>query len=76
MHLAIKTFLMVVDMTDDEDAPTASYQTDITLRAWYGVKLVRHVLEIRDGKLISSPELTSSGTRDAIAVPDGSPSQR
>ncbi|KAF9788067.1 TPR-like protein [Thelephora terrestris] len=37
--LAIRTFLMVVDMTDDEAAPTTSYQTDITLRAWYGVKL-------------------------------------
>jgi len=37
--LAIRTFLTVVDMTDDEEAPTTSYQTDITLRAWYGVKL-------------------------------------
>lgn len=37
--LAIRTFLTVVDMTDDEDAPITSYQTDITLRAWYGVKL-------------------------------------
>jgi tetratricopeptide (TPR) repeat protein len=40
IHLAIRTFLMVVDMTDDEDAPITSHQTDITFRAWYGVKLV------------------------------------
>ena len=46
MPLAVKTFLMAVDMTDDEDAPITSYQTDITLRAWYGVKLVRRVPEI------------------------------
>lgn len=74
--LAIKTFLMVVDMTDDEDAPVTSYQTDITLRAWYGIKLVRDIREIRGGKLIASTELTPPDTRHAIAVPDGSPSQR
>ena len=44
--LAIKTFLIAVDMTDDEDAPITSYQTDVTLRAWYGVKSVRHMLEM------------------------------
>ena len=73
--LAIKTFLMAVDMTDDEDAPVTSYQTDITLRAWYGVKLVRHIREIKERKLMTSPELTSSGTRHTIAIPDSSPSQ-
>lgn len=52
--LAIRTFLMVVDMTDDEDAPTTSYQTDLTLRAWYGVKLVRRVRVARSGKLNGS----------------------
>lgn len=52
--LAVKTFLMAVDMTDDEDAPITSHQTDVTLRAWRGVKLVRHVLEMRGGKLTAS----------------------
>lgn len=68
MPLAVKTFLMAVDMTDDEDAPVTSHQTDITLRAWYGVKLVRHTREIRDKKLMTSPELTSSGTRHTITI--------
>jgi tetratricopeptide (TPR) repeat protein len=48
LPLAVKTFLMAVDMTDDEDAPVTSHETDITLRAWYGVKLVRHIREIMD----------------------------
>ncbi|KAF9653693.1 TPR-like protein [Thelephora ganbajun] len=39
MPLAVKMFLVTVDMTDDEDAPITSYQMDVTLRAWYGVKL-------------------------------------
>lgn len=47
--LAIRTFLMVVDMTDDEGAPITSYQADITLRAWYGVKLVRMMQVARGG---------------------------
>ena len=47
--LAIRTFLMVVDMTDDEDAPITSDQTDITLRAWYGVKLVCRIQVTRGG---------------------------
>ncbi|THH18880.1 hypothetical protein EW146_g2175 [Bondarzewia mesenterica] len=40
--LAIKMFLMVVDMTDDVgDAPVKdSIPTGITVRAWYGVELV------------------------------------
>jgi len=59
MPLAVKTFLMAVDMTDDEDAPVTSHQTDITLRAWYGVKLVRHIHKIKDRRLMTSPELTS-----------------
>ena len=76
MPLAVKTFLMAVDMTDDEESPISSYQTDITLRAWYGIKLVRHVPELRGGKLTSSPELTSDDIRHTIAVSNGSPSQR
>jgi hypothetical protein len=39
--LAVKMYLVVVDMTDDEDAPIKSIPTDVALRAWYGVKLVR-----------------------------------
>lgn len=74
--LAIKTFLMAVDMTDDEDAPITSYQTDVTLRAWYGVKLVRHILETRDGKLMTSTELTPAGIRHTITISDSCPSQR
>lgn len=41
--LALKTFLHVVDMTDDDDgdlAPSDSIPTGITLRAWFGAKLV------------------------------------
>ena len=72
--LAVKTFLMAVDMTDDEDAPITSYQTDITLRAWYGVKLVRYMCEMRDRKLMASPELTPPGQR-RIVFPDSSPGQ-
>ena len=76
MPLAVKTFLMAVDMTDDEESPITSYQTDITLRAWYGVKLVRHVPELRAGKLISSPVFTLHDIRHTIAVSNSSPSQR
>ena len=75
MPLAVKTFLMAVDMTDDEDAPITSYQTGITLRAWYGVKLVRRVPEMRSGKLTTSAELTPPDIRRTIAVSDSSPSQ-
>ena len=41
--LALKMFLHTVDMTDDDDgdlAPSDSIPTGITLRAWFGVKLV------------------------------------
>ena len=40
--LALKTFLHVVDMTDDDEGvPQDSIPTGLALRAWYGVKLVR-----------------------------------
>ncbi len=42
--LALKMFLQTVDMTDDDDgdlAPSDSIPIGITLRAWFGVKLVR-----------------------------------
>ena len=45
--LALKTFLQAVDMTDDDDgdlAPSDSIPMGITLRAWFGVKLVRLAL--------------------------------
>lgn len=74
--LAVKTFLMAVDMTDDEDAPITSYQKDITLRAWYGVKLVWRALETRGGKLMTSAEPASPDNGHTIAVSDTSPSQR
>ena len=73
--LAVKTFLMAVDMTDDEDTPVTSYQTDITLRAWYGVKLVRHIHEIENRKLMTSLELTSPGAQHPIAISDSSPNK-
>lgn len=40
--LAIKMFLTVVDMTDGDDCepPGESAPVGITVRAWYGVKLV------------------------------------
>ena len=40
--LAIKMFLTVVDMTDGDDSepPVESTPLGITVRAWYGVKLV------------------------------------
>jgi len=75
MPLAVKTFLMAVDMTDDEESPITSYQTDITLRAWYGVKLVRHLPELRRGKLTSSPESTPHDIRHTVAVSDNPPNK-
>lgn len=41
LPLSIKMFLVTVDLTDDEDSPIKSLPADVTLRAWYGVKLVR-----------------------------------
>lgn len=38
--LAIKWFLLVVDMTTDEDAQKTKPE-GITVRAWYGISLVR-----------------------------------
>lgn len=42
--LSIKMFLTVVDMTDADDTVSLvdSTPTGITVRAWYGVKLVSH----------------------------------
>jgi hypothetical protein len=37
--LAIKMFLLVIDMIDD-DVPKTSVPTGIAVRAWFGVKLV------------------------------------
>lgn len=75
MPLAVKTFLMAVDMTDDEESPITSYQTDITLRAWYGVKLVWHVSELRGGKLTNSLEFTPHDIRHTITISNSTPSQ-
>lgn len=39
--LAVRLFLNVIDMTDaDSDAPADSIPEGITVRGWYGVKLV------------------------------------
>ena len=56
--LALKTFLQVVDMTDDDDgdlAPSDSIPTGITLRAWFGAKLVR---SLSYGIVLEVPVLT------------------
>lgn len=73
VHLAIRTFLVVVDMTDDEDAPITSHQTDITLRAWYGVKLVCRMQAARGGKLTTFAEPTPPNIRPTVAIPDPAP---
>lgn len=76
LPLAIRTFLMVVDMTDDEDAPIGSYQTDITLRAWYGIKLVCRTQEARSRRLTTSIELTPPHNGRTVALSDLTPEQR
>ena len=42
LPLALKMFLMVIDMTDEDDTGSLAESTPfgITVRAWYGVKLV------------------------------------
>lgn len=49
--LAVKMFLMTVDMTDESDPP--STPTGINVRAWYGVKLCSR-------RLISEPRLSAA----------------
>jgi tetratricopeptide (TPR) repeat protein len=74
--LAVRTFLLAVDMADDEEAPITSHQTDITLRAWYGVKLVRKRRAARGRKLMTLTELTlADDIRNTIAVSDCTPEQ-
>jgi len=51
--LAIKMYLVAVDMTDDEDSPVKSIPTNVTLRAWYGVKLCTNRLS-KDSRLSNS----------------------
>ncbi|TBU37051.1 TPR-like protein [Dichomitus squalens] len=65
--LALKTFLHVVDMTDDDDgdlAPSDSIPTGITLRAWFGVKLCTR-------KLITEPR-SASNSASKTAPPNTS----
>lgn len=73
--LAIRTFLLVVDMTDDEDAPITSYQMDITLRAWYGVKLVCRTRVARDGQLTAFAEPAPLHIGHTVAISDLAPQQ-
>ncbi|KAI0767474.1 TPR-like protein [Fomes fomentarius] len=61
--LALKTFLHVVDMTDDDDgdlAPSDSIPIGITLRAWFGVKLCTR-------KLITEPRSATSSASQTQA---------
>ncbi|PCH36887.1 TPR-like protein [Wolfiporia cocos MD-104 SS10] len=61
--LALKMFLVTVDMTDDEDGPVPpqdSIPTGLTLRAWYGVKLCTN-------KLITEPRSMSSSASNTLA---------
>ena len=50
--LALKTFLHAVDMTDDDGdgdlPPRDTIPTGLTLRAWFGVKLVSVVFPLAD----------------------------
>ena len=39
--LAIRLYLTAVDKSDADDAPADSIPEGVTVRAWYGVKLVR-----------------------------------
>lgn len=46
ISLSLKTYLQVVDMTDDDDddvPPIDTIPTGLTLRAWFGVKLVSNI---------------------------------
>lgn len=60
--LAIKMFLMVVDMTvEDDDAQTKnSTPTGITVRAWYGVELSAKRLQKEPNLMSNSPSHTSA----------------
>lgn len=61
--LALKIFLVAVDMTDDDDGPVPpqdSIPVGLTLRAWYGVKLCTR-------RLITEPRLVSSSASQTAA---------
>ena len=74
--LALKTYLQVVDMTDDDDEdvpPIDTIPTGLTLRAWFGVKLVSHcpkcthcisfIREQCTHRLTTEPRLLSSSSQ-------------
>ena len=69
--LSLKMFLVAVDMTDDDDGPVPpqdSIPTGSTLRAWYGVKLVRTLpLMCARGSVLSTVH-TSPRLRATAAV--------
>lgn len=49
ISLSLKTYLQVVDMTDDDDddvPPIDTIPTGLTLRAWFGVKLVSSIFAL------------------------------
>jgi tetratricopeptide (TPR) repeat protein len=61
LPLAIKMFLMAVDMTDGTDGDFASsIPTGITVRAWYGVKLCSR-------RLMNEPRLAASSSSQTPA---------
>ncbi|CDO72111.1 hypothetical protein BN946_scf184962.g54 [Trametes cinnabarina] len=73
--LALKMFLQTVDMTDDDDgemAPSDSIPSGITLRAWFGVKLL--ITEPRAAS--SSASQTSPPTTSNLSALDNLSTER
>ncbi|TCD65715.1 hypothetical protein EIP91_002291 [Steccherinum ochraceum] len=63
--LALKMYLQVVDMTDDDEEdvpPIDTIPTGLTLRAWFGVKLCTH-------RLNTEPRVGSSSASQTPAPP-------
>ncbi|KAI0342534.1 tetratricopeptide repeat domain 35 [Trametopsis cervina] len=72
--LALKVYLQVVDMTDDDDqdgvSPMDTVPSGLALRAWYGVKLCTNKL-ITEPRAINSPsQVSSPKTNDLAALDD------
>jgi len=74
LPLAVKMYLVAVDMTDDEDAPIESIPTDVTLRAWYGVKLCTTRL-IKDSRL-STASASHTPAPENLSLIDGLATER
>ncbi|THH28637.1 hypothetical protein EUX98_g5555 [Antrodiella citrinella] len=77
--LALKMYLQVVDMTDDDDddvPPIDSIPTGLTLRAWYGVKLCTQRLTAEPRLLTSSASQTAAPAATAISSLDDLATER